>query len=140
VTISNQENGENNQRANAENDNRVQMNLDVIQDFNNKKANSHATIARALCGKHFCFIHRFITCNKTAFSRSFQFFGHFIISPLLNQLLAGLGTWDLLWLNLTYYSTISQRAEEFVVRGLDRELISHYLEEWKGPLARARQD
>jgi hypothetical protein len=53
---------------------------------------------------------------------------------LFGELFSYLVSWSLFVLNFTYYSTISQRAEELIVEGLERQIITDDMKEWRNLL------
>jgi hypothetical protein len=110
-------------------------NLNVIQDFNNKKANSHATIFVASMFSLFTVL----SLSQRIVAKEFPSF------LCWNTLVLALSlvSYGLIWLfglysflNFSYYSTVAQRAEEQLVQDLDRKLISHYKSKWTGILKR----
>ena len=105
-------------------------NLTVIQDFNNKKANSHATIFVA---SMFALFTVLSLASRIA-TPSFSFSNYLILSfSSISYLFIWIfGLYSIL--NFSYYSTVSQRAEEEIVCGLDKQLISDYMKKWKGIL------
>jgi hypothetical protein len=108
-------------------------NLNVIQDFNNKKANSHATIFAASVFALFTVLSlstRIVTPGVFDPSNVIIF----IFSSVSYFLIIFLGGYSSM--NFTYYSTISQRAEELIVEGLERQLITEEMKKWKNPLKR----
>ena len=108
-------------------------NLTVIQDFNNKKANSHATIFVA---SMFALFTVLSLATRIVAQASFSISNCTVLffSSVSYILIWIFGLYSAL--NFSYYSTVSQRAEEAIVCGLDRQLISSYMEDWKGPLRR----
>jgi hypothetical protein len=106
-------------------------NLTVIQDFNNKKANSHATLFVA---SMFALFTVLSLASRIVTPASFSFSNYLILSfSLINYIFIWIfGLYSML--NFSYYSTVSQRAEEEIVCGLDNQLISDHMKEWKGIL------
>ena len=106
-------------------------NLTVIQDFNNKKANSHATIFVA---SMFALFTVLSLASRIVLAASFSFSNCLILSfSLISYILILIfGFYSML--NFSYYSTISQRAEEEIIGDLNNQLISKYVREWKGIL------
>lgn len=101
-------------------------NLKVIQDFNNKKANSHATIFVASMFALFT-----VLSLATRIVKSTD--GLVLNCPILGLSIA---TYILIWFfglysigNFAYYSTVAQRAEEKIVRGMDKRLVEEYIHE-----------
>ncbi len=98
-------------------------NLNVIQDFNNKKANSHATIFVASVFALFTVLSlasRIVTPSDCSIQNltiiGLSIFSYFLIWAFG---LYSLG-------NFTYYSTVASRAETQIVSGMDSELVRIY--------------
>lgn len=114
----------------AEEEKRIR-NLTVIQDFNNKKANAHATIFVASMFALFTVLslaQRIVT--KVSSNCSIPNFTVLWLSIVSYLLIWVFGLYSML--NFTYYSTVSQRAEEKIVGDMERQLISSYKKGWKG--------
>lgn len=105
------------------------INLTVVQDFNNKKANAHATIFVASMFALFTVLslaQRIVTKVSSNCS-------------IWNYTILGLSiaSYILIWVfglysigNFTYYSTLSQIAENQIVGDMDRELIRKHKNDW----------
>jgi len=109
----------------------VERNLNVIQDFNNKKANSHATIFVASMFSLFTVL----SLTQRIINKSFPSFLCWNTLILFLSIIS----YGLIWffglyslLNFSYYSTVAQRAEQQLVKGMDRNLINNYKSEWTG--------
>jgi hypothetical protein len=103
----------------------------VIQDFNNKKANSHATIFVASMFALFTVL----SLAQRIMSKGSQVSLNYVVLPLF------LATYILIWffglysmLNFSFYSTISQRAEERIIGNRENDLIKSTKVQWKGIL------
>ena len=106
-------------------------NLNVIQDFNNKKANSHATIFAASVFALFTVLSlstRIVTAG--VFDQANIII--FTLSLVSYSLIIFFGVYSSM--NFTYYSTISQRTEELIIKGLERKLITEEIKKWNTPL------
>jgi hypothetical protein len=122
---------EKNKVSEVKNSNKEISDWNVIQDFNNKKANSHATIFVASMFALFTVLslaQRIV--SKESFSCS-----NYIV------LILSLVSYILIWffgfysiLNFSFYSTVSQRAEERIIGNTERQLIMIERKKWKGIL------
>ena len=103
-------------------------NLTIIQDFNNKKANSHATMFVASMFALFTILS---LASRIVAPESYD-------TANIIVLTLSLVSYHCIWFfglvfagNFAFYSTVSQRAEEAIVQGLDKQLIDSYLETWR---------
>ena len=106
--------------------------LTIIQDFNNKKANAHATIFVASMFALFTFL--------SLATRITQKVSISAPSPIPNMCIIGLSilSYWIIWGfglyslgNFTYYSTLAQGAErKLVAWKKERRLIKEYENEW----------
>jgi hypothetical protein len=117
-----------NQVPEITNENQEIDKLRVSQDFNNKKANSHATIFVASMFALFTVLSLATRIVKTPISSN---------CALSNYAVLGFSIFSyiLIWLfgfyslaNFAYYSTAAFHAEHRIVGGMDRELMSGYME------------
>jgi hypothetical protein len=107
--------------------------LNVIQEFNNKKATTHATIFVASMFALFTVL----SLAQRIINKSFP---SFLCWNTLTFSLS-IASYVLIWIfglysffNFSYYSTVAQRAEDQVVKGRDRALILNYIPQWTGLL------
>ena len=107
-----------------------ERNLTVIQDFNNKKANSHATIFVASMFALFSVLslaQRIVSKSALAISTWNNVI--FVLSIASYAVIWFFGLYSLL--NFFYYSTVANRAEYRLVRGMERALVEEYKSSWK---------
>jgi hypothetical protein len=103
--------------------------LKIIQDFNNKKANSHATIFVA---SMFALFTVLSLATRVMEPISVKPPNYLVLSlcSISYFLILLFGMYAAL--NFTYYSTISQNAEEAIVCGFDRQFINKSMKDWRG--------
>lgn len=106
-------------------------NLNVIQDFNNKKANAHAAIFVASMFALF-------TVLSLAQRIVVNVVNDTVNLNLCILILSSVSYW-LIWFfglysigNFTYYSTVAQKAEEGIIGYSELNLIKEHLKGWKG--------
>lgn len=106
-----------------------ERNFGIIQDFNNKKANSHATIFVASMFGLFTILSLAQRISKL-FSNPIYDYTILGFSVASYVLIWFFGLYELL--NFFYYSTTAFLAEDRLVVGLETELATVYRKEGKG--------